>query len=214
MRDWASPVSGWLPVCGLWLGRSRTGRSPAAVAAPEASLRCLALSPMLASREAGAARAWRVSGCLVRPMSGVPVAGSAAGCSHPFACPGRGWVAWGGSASERGGQAGSIKGAPALLGRRGRHRGDLAPGRWPAGLFMRPALAGRGPGQAADLPVAQAVEDQGEQPAGGGDLRDVLGFLTAAGDDRVFDRAGDRVRGGSAGRPRSVPSAAAASPAW
>jgi hypothetical protein len=86
------------------------------------------------------------------PMSGYPrVAGSAAGCSHPFAGPGRGRGAWGGSASGSG-QAGSIKGAPAPPGRWGRHRGDLAPGRWPCKPFMRPVLAagacaaGRGPG--------------------------------------------------------------------
>jgi len=35
-------------------------------------------------------------------------------------------------------------------------------------------------GQAAELPVAQAVEDQGEQSAGG-DLGDIAGFLPGAG---------------------------------
>ena len=67
---------------------------------------------------------------------------------------------------------------------------------------MPPALAagsraahGRS-GQAADLPVAQAVEDQGKHGPGGGDLGDVAGFLPAAGDDGVLDGAGDGVRTG------------------
>src|SRR5712691_13135883 len=47
-----------------------------------------------------------------------------------------------------------------------------------------------GLGQAADLPVAHPVEDQSEQLAGGGDLRDVLRFLAPAGDDGVL-RAAD-----------------------
>jgi hypothetical protein len=41
-------------------------------------------------------------------------------------------------------------------------------------------------GQGADVAVAQAVEDQGEQAAGSGDLRDVLCLLAAAGDDLVL----------------------------
>jgi len=44
-------------------------------------------------------------------------------------------------------------------------------------------------GQAADLAVAHAVVDQGQQAAGGRDLGDVAGFLAAAGDDGGLDRA-------------------------
>ena len=127
-----------------------------------------------------------------------PGAGSAAGCSHPFACPRPGPGRMGRVRVRRGGQAGSIKGAPALPGEGGGADtgGDLAPGRWP-GRAVHAARAGgwvtggpAGAGQAADLPVAQAVEHQGEEPAGGGDLGDVAGFLPAAGDDAGFDRAG------------------------
>jgi hypothetical protein len=41
-------------------------------------------------------------------------------------------------------------------------------------------------GQGADVAIAQAVEDQGEQAAGSGDLRDVLCLLAPAGDDPVL----------------------------
>jgi MFS family permease len=58
------------------------------------------------------AGAVRVFGCVRSShVPGHPVRCSATGCIHPFACPGRGREAWGGSASE--GQAGSITGAPA-----------------------------------------------------------------------------------------------------
>ena len=52
-------------------------------------------------------------------------------------------AAWGGSASERGGQAGSIKGAPAPPGEGGGADtgGGLAPGRWP-GRAVHAARAG------------------------------------------------------------------------
>ena len=40
-----------------------------------------------------------------------------------------------------------------------------------------------------DLPVAQAVVDQGEELAGGGDLGDVAGLVAAAGDDAGLDRS-------------------------
>ena len=54
---------------------------------------------------------------------------------------------------------------------------------------MPPAQAARRvSGQAAYLPVAQAVVDQGEEPAGGGHLGDVAGLLPAAGDDAGLDR--------------------------
>jgi hypothetical protein len=74
-------------------------------------------------------------------------AGSAAGCSHPFACPPAGARdRMGRVRVRRGGQAGSIKTAPAPAlgeGRRGRHKGDLAPGRWP-GKAVHAARAGSG----------------------------------------------------------------------
>jgi hypothetical protein len=82
--------------------------------------------------------------------------------------------------------------APAPPGRRGRQTGDLAPGRWPGKASCGPLrrACGRLPGrrgQAADLPVAQPVEDQGQEPGGGSDLGDVLGFLAAAADDGALD---------------------------
>src|SRR6266571_8601134 len=99
-----------------------------------------------------------------------------------------------------------------LRGTGGRIACGLAPGggqnawrprAWPLAresCSCRPRRLGYGrvggwPGQAADLPVAQAVVDQGEQPAGGGDLGDVAGFLAAAGDDGVPGRADHAVAG-------------------
>jgi hypothetical protein len=68
---------------------SGTGRSPAARwAAPEASLRRLAVSPMMGGgkREPGFCAIWL---CVqVRPVVKGLAGGSAAGCIHPFACPG------------------------------------------------------------------------------------------------------------------------------
>ena len=67
-----------------------------------------------------------VPGSGVIPVRAVPLA-----AFIPSRVPGRGRGAWGGSASEEAGQAGSIRGTPAPPGRRGRIAGDLAPGRWP-----------------------------------------------------------------------------------
>ncbi len=53
----------------------------------------------------------------------------------------------------------------------------------------RRGRAGGRRGQGADLPVAQAVVDQGEELAGGGDLGDVAGLVAAAGDDAGLDRS-------------------------
>jgi len=98
-------------------------------------------------------------------------------------------------------------------------RGGLAPGRWPGcGHAARAGAGGGGGGggggQAADLPVAHAVEDQGEQPPGGSDLGDILGLLAAAGDDGVPGGADHAVAGGCARWPRSAPGSAPAIPAW
>ena len=82
--------------------------------------------------------------------------------------------------------------------------GQIAGGRGPGQGHA--AWRGRG-GQAADVPVAHAVEDQGEQLAGGGDLGDVLGLLAAAGDDAVLDLPRPRARRAAAGSPRAPPSA-------
>ena len=138
----------------------------------------------------------------VRPMVRSRGAGSAAGCSHPFACrrPGAG-AAWGGSASEEAVRRGQSRGRPRC---RVRAAGQTqeATSRLAAGqeeLFMPPAqvagpaAAGGRCGQAADLPVAHAVEHQCEQPPGRGDFGDVAGFFPAAGDDAGLDRAGCRV---------------------
>src|ERR1039458_10173019 len=68
----------------------------------------------------------------VRPRSGgPPVRAVPLAAFIPSRVPGRGRGAWGGSASEEAGQAGSIRGTPPPPGRRGRIAGDLAPGRWP-----------------------------------------------------------------------------------
>jgi hypothetical protein len=40
------------------------------------------------------------------------------------------------------------------------------------------------------LPIAQAVADQGEQLAGGGDLGDVFGLFAEPGDDRGLNYPG------------------------
>ena len=113
----------------------------------------------------------------------------------------------------------SLRGSPACLpGCMGRLRG------WPGGVnhagarAAGPAAAGARRGQyvarprarprarsrscglsrpvgAADVPVAHAVEDQGEQLAGGGDLGGVLGLGAAAGDDGVLDLPRPRAGG-------------------
>ena len=83
------------------------------MAAPAASLRRLTGSPMMWRRGNGSRGPCGLSGCS-GPSPG-PVlsgAGSAAGCSHPFACPGRG-RGHGAVRVRTGGQAGSIKRTPA-----------------------------------------------------------------------------------------------------
>ena len=168
-------------------------------AAPQASLRRSAGSPIIGRWGNGSRGRARVSGCRVRPMSGVIRCGqcrwlqSSLRVSRPW--PG----AWGGSASGRAARRGQSSWRPRCRWRRGRQISDLAPGRWPGKLviLVRLAvrrLAGR-PGQAADLPVPQAVEDQGEQPPGGGHLGDAAGLLAAAVDDGLLGRADHRVAG-------------------
>ena len=103
-----------------------------AVAAPEASLKCPAIkSDAVASRkrEPGGLR---VSDVWSVPMSGVfpglravPLAAVIA--SHVPAVAG---VAWGGSASGSGQGRVNQRGRPCRPDGAGRHRGDLAPGRW------------------------------------------------------------------------------------
>ena len=181
---------------------SRTGRSPAAVGGPGGVLELTGGEPEhLAVGDRSRGSATRLFGSV--PSSGFSGAGSAAGCSHPFACPGRGRGRMGGSASEGAVRRGQSRGRPRCRVRAAGQTQD-ATSRLAAGqeeLFMPPAQAAGSPagggrsGQAADLPVAQAVEDQGEQPPGGGDLGDVAGFLPAAGDDARLDRAGYRVCG-------------------
>src|SRR5436305_3981215 len=67
------------------------------------------------------------------------------------------------------GQAGSIRETRPR--RRGQTASDLAPGRAGSGGC---SCCRRLLGQAADVAVAQAVVDEGEQLAGGGDLGDVV----------------------------------------
>ena len=81
---------------------SRTGRSPAASAAPEASLMRGSREPIIGAAGEGPRTCWGLCGCR-RPMAGHP-AGQAAGCIHPFVCPRRAaGGAWGGFASGPGG---------------------------------------------------------------------------------------------------------------
>jgi hypothetical protein len=115
--------------------------------------------------------------------------GRPAGCIHPFVCPRRavcrGWHGAGSRLAGRGQSEGRPRrwagggGRPA----RGRIDGALAPG--PRARARSHGLSRRG--DTADALVAHAVEDQGEQLAGGGDLGDLLGFLAAAGGDAVLD---------------------------
>ncbi len=73
-------------VRGWWSGGSRTGRSPAAVAAPEASLTWATRSPMIWLRGMGAGGpCWVQLFSVPSPCPVLSGAGSAAGCIHPFA---------------------------------------------------------------------------------------------------------------------------------
>jgi hypothetical protein len=113
VRAWVTGVCRFLVAADVRGGRvvgSGTGRSPAP---PEASLRRLAGCPMMGRRETGAGVMRRLSGCVFRsvPWSGL-AGGSAAGCIHPFACPGQAGCAWAVRVCA-GGQAGSIKTPPA-----------------------------------------------------------------------------------------------------
>ena len=117
------------------------------------------------------------AGCACSVVGG-PMArlrpGRPAGCIHPCACPRhacRG--AWGGYAASR---AGSITRAPALPGQRQPVPGG---GQYVARPRARPRARSRSCGLsradgAADVPVAHAVEEQGEQLASGSDLGGVL----------------------------------------
>jgi hypothetical protein len=96
-------------------------------------------------REPGAVRGCSV--VRVRPMSGSSGAGSAAGCSHPFACPRPGPGPHGAGPRQRAVRRGQSRGRP----RRRAAAGQTTrrPRAWPlAGgkLFMRPAPPGSRPG--------------------------------------------------------------------
>ena len=224
VRDWRLLFPGSCHVRGERPGGSGTGRSPAARGGAGGVLEVAGREPDDrggGKREPGVVRGIRLFRSV--PWSGSSRCGQCRWLHSSLrlspAVEGRGRM--GRVRVRGGGQAGSIRGRPRRrVGRRGR---NLATSRLAAGqgkLFMPPARPGSpavgpgGPGQAADLPVAHPVEDQGQQPAGGGDLGDVPGFLPAAGDDGLLDSAGHRVRAGRAGWPRSAPSAAAAIPAW
>lgn len=94
-------------------GRSRTGRSPAAVGGAAGVLEVTGWEPddWATGNGSRAMRGIRLFRSVPCPVSSG--AGSAAGCSHPFACP-RPWPgAHGAGPRQGGGQAGSIKRAPA-----------------------------------------------------------------------------------------------------
>jgi hypothetical protein len=93
-------------------GQGSDGARPP-TAAPKASLRRLAGSPMMGRRETRAGGRAGVFGCAFCSVPwSVSAGGSAAGCIHPFACPGRG-PGTHGAGPRQGGQAGSIKTTPA-----------------------------------------------------------------------------------------------------
>jgi hypothetical protein len=127
---------------------SRTGRSPAAGGGAGGVLEVTGWEPDdLAAGERGAGgRAGSVRLFRFVPCSGLSGAGSAAGCSHPFAWPrpepgGMGRV----RVRGRSGGVNQMGARAAGSRRRGRLVGDLAPGRG-GGLFMRPAVSGPGAG--------------------------------------------------------------------
>ena len=170
------------------------GFSPAGLAGAAGVLDAGDRAPVIRGGGEGSRRGWVcVFGC-GSPMAGLRP-GRPAGCIHPFACPRhacRG--AWGGYAA---GRAGSITRAPALPGRRWPVPGG---GQYVARPRAPPRARSRSCGlsraaDAADVPVAHAAEDQGEQLAGGSDLGGVLGLGTAAGDDAVLDLPRPRARG-------------------
>ena len=154
-----------------------SGHKPDAVAGPE----------MGAAR--GALGGYLVA--LVRPMSGVSGCGQCRWLQSSLRVSPAGGRGCMGRVRVGGRRSGGVNqgGALAALGAAGQTL--RRPRAWPlASQAVHAAWClawGGGRGQAADLPVAQAVEDQGQEPAGGGDLRDVLGFFAAAGDDCVFD---------------------------
>jgi hypothetical protein len=127
-RAWAFPCGCWLR--GAWPGGSRTGWGPAALAVPEASLMRAARCPIMAAGERRAVGLRSV--VLVRPLAGFPVAGSAAGCSHPFACSRPCVAGWHGAGSCQGRQAGSIKRGGRAAWAAGHDKQRPGAWRWPA----------------------------------------------------------------------------------
>jgi hypothetical protein len=138
-----------------------------------------------------------VPGSGVIPVRAVPLA-----AFIPSRVPGRGHGAGSRQAVRRGQSRGRTRRQSAVAG-----QNDRRPRARPGGPAARSCCRGRcgrgwsgGPGQAADLPVAHPVEDQGQELAGGGDPGDVPGLFPAAGDDGVpggADRAvpGDALDG-------------------
>ena len=122
-------------------GQVRDRAEPGRVAAPEASLRWPAGSPMIWRRETGAGVV-RVFGCVrsshvrCHPVRAVPLA-----AFIPSRVPGRGRGAWGGSASEVSGGANQMGALPPGAG--GRIACGLAPGGGQNAWRPR-ARAGRG----------------------------------------------------------------------
>src|SRR5258708_3816614 len=157
---------------------------------------------MMVLRETGAGGRAGFSCSRVRPIFRVyPARAVPLAAFIPSRDPGRGRGAWGGSASGEAVRRGQSRGRPRRRVTAGQNA--LRPRALPpagGGGACRPPRPGGGRligglGQAADLPVAHPVVDEGEEPAGGGDLGDVLGLLPAAGDDGVFDGSDHAVAG-------------------
>jgi uncharacterized protein len=147
-RACVTGVSGFPGSChvrGEWLVRSRTGRSPAAAGGAGGVLEVTGQEPdVLAAWGNGSRGFGGVCGCAVASQwSGVISAGSAAGCSHPFACPGRGRVAWGGARQDWAVRRGQSTWRPRRPGAAGQT--DRRPRAWPlARKAVHAARAGGG----------------------------------------------------------------------
>jgi hypothetical protein len=133
-----------MSVASGWPGQGPGGARPPA-AAPQASLRRPAGSPMMGRRETGAGGGAGYSVLRSGPSRGQVWCGQCRWLlSSLRVSPAGAGAAWGGSASEERSGGVNQDGARAAGGRRGREPGDLAPGRWP-GKAVHAARAGCGP---------------------------------------------------------------------
>ena len=197
------PVPRLLPIRVSGPGGSRTGRSPAAKPAPQASLTLLAASRSSGGGDRQGVWLWWLRAPWAAPVLAGAWLRSSLRVGPRLAAAGHG-------AGPRGQRDQSEWRPP-----RGAGPDTEAITRCPRPglLTLSPCCCGGGV-QGPDVPVAHRVEDVGEQLAGRGDLGDVTRLGAAAGDDGVPGLA-DRgaVRGALDGldqRPAQRP----VSPAW